>query len=156
VAFDAYLEIRRQVDQQINTALKCDTHISYLRRSCPCCFYKLEGEPELEFSSFVSIDGNNSLKRLGTTIRNTNDRLDSRTIVSDRWLTPAEVNRFKNEVTSQVKIYAVCCFATDIHHPLVNAGGRKHQCCRRLGRHCGRRYRPWVYPAMEKCRSRRA
>ena len=116
MAFDAYLEICRQVDQQINTALKCDTQISYLRRSCPCCFYKLEGEPELEFSSFVSIDGNNSLKRLGTTIRNTNERLDSRTIVSDRWITPEEVNRFKDEVTSQVRIYAVCCFTTNIRH----------------------------------------
>jgi hypothetical protein len=116
VAFDAYLEICRQVDQQINTALKYDTHISYLRQSCPCCFYKLEGEPDLDFSSFVSIDGNNSLKRLGTTVRNTNERLDSRTIVSDRWLTPEEVNRFKDEV-SQVRICSVCCFTTDIHHP---------------------------------------
>ena len=82
----------------------------------------------MEFSSFVSIDGNNSLKRLGTSVRNTNDRLDSRTIVSDRWLTPEEVNRFKDEVVSQVRIYTVCRFATDIPLPLVNkAGGRKHQ-----------------------------
>jgi hypothetical protein len=103
-AFDAYLEICRQVDQQINAALKYDSRISHLKRSCPCCFYKLEGEPELEFSCFVSIDGNNSLKRLGTSVRNSNDRLDSRTVVSDRWLTAEAVNRFKDEVIPRVRI----------------------------------------------------
>ena len=64
----------------------------------------MEDEPELEFSCLVSIDRNNSLKRLGATIRQTNDRLDSRNIVSDHWLTNEEVNKFKDEVKSRVRI----------------------------------------------------
>jgi hypothetical protein len=102
VAYDAYLDICRCVDQQINTALGYNTPTSRLLRSCPCCFYKLQGEPEMEFSSFVSIDGNNSLKHLGTSVRGINDRIDSRTVISDRWLTPEEVDRFKDEVKSRV------------------------------------------------------
>jgi hypothetical protein len=83
MAFDAYLEICRQVDKPINTSLGYNTHMSHLRRSCPWCFYNLEGEPELQFSCFVSIDGNNLLKCLGTSVCNTNDRLDSQTILLD-------------------------------------------------------------------------
>jgi hypothetical protein len=56
----------------------------------------------MQFSSFVSIDGNNSLKCLGTSIRGVSDRLDSRTILSDRWLTPEEVDHFKDEVKPRV------------------------------------------------------
>lgn len=66
--------------------------------SCPPCFYKLENEPQLEFSCLVSFDGNNSLKRLGEKIRNQQPRPDFRLILSDRWLTPAEVDIFKDEV----------------------------------------------------------
>ena len=101
-AYDAYLDICRHVDQQINAALGYNSSSSRLLRSCPCCFYQLDGEPEMEFSSFVSIDGNNSLKRLGTSVRGVNDRLDSRTILSDHWLTPEEVDRFKDEVKPRV------------------------------------------------------
>jgi hypothetical protein len=56
----------------------------------------------MQFSSFVSIDGNNSLKRLGASIRGVNERLDSRTILSDRWLMPEEVDHFKDEVKHRV------------------------------------------------------
>jgi hypothetical protein len=82
MAFNAYLEICQQVDQQINAALKYDSCISHLKWSCPCCFYKLESEPKLEFWSFVSIDGNNSLKHLDTSVRNSNNCLNSHTVIS--------------------------------------------------------------------------
>jgi hypothetical protein len=75
-----------------------------LRRACPPCFYKLQDEPELEFSSLVSIDGNNSLKRLGTSIRGVEDRVDTRAIKSDRWVPTEEVDRFKDEVKPQVSV----------------------------------------------------
>jgi hypothetical protein len=59
----------------------------------------------MEFSSFVSIDGNNSLKRLGASVRGVNDRIDSRTVLSDRWLMPEEVDRFKDEVKPRVSSF---------------------------------------------------
>ena len=83
---------------------KVDERLGYLApntrlaRRCPPCFYKLQDDPNLEFSALVSMDGNNSLKRIGATVRQRDDLFDSRTIDSDRWITAEEVDRFKNEV----------------------------------------------------------
>jgi hypothetical protein len=67
----------------------------------------LEDEPKQEFSCFISMDGNNSLKRLGETVRNQTARIDTRTLKSDRWLSAEEVDVFKDEVKSS----SVCLFA---------------------------------------------
>ena len=80
------------------------TPVERLRRSCPPCFYQLHDEPELEFSCLVSIDGNNSLKRLGTSVRGVDDRVNTRSITSDRWVSMEDVDRFKDEVQSRVSI----------------------------------------------------
>ena len=44
------------------------------------------------------MDGNNSLKRIGATVRQHDDLFDSQTIDSDWWIMAEEVDRFKNEV----------------------------------------------------------
>jgi len=92
----------QNVDKQVDAALGYNTRAARILQSCPCCFYKLEGEAELDFSCFVSIDGNNSLKRLGMSVLGKTDRLDSRTISSDRWVSIEEVDKFKDEVKPQV------------------------------------------------------
>jgi hypothetical protein len=71
--------------------------------ACPPCFYKLNNKLELEFSSLVSIDGGNSLKQVGTAVRGISARLDTRSILSDHWLPPKEVDQFKDEVKPQVR-----------------------------------------------------
>ena len=101
-AYDIYLSICRQVDKQINESLGYTTPAERLCRSCPPCFYSLHDEPELEFSCLVSIDGNNSLKRLGTSVHGVNERLDTRSITSDRWVSAEAVDCFKDEVPSRV------------------------------------------------------
>jgi hypothetical protein len=103
-----YLEICRRVTRKIKTALQAerDTSNCHLFQSCPACFYKLEDEPKLEYSCFLSFDGNNSLKRLGDKVRNQDSRADFRSLASPRWLTPAEVDRFKDEV--KVCIFCFC------------------------------------------------
>ena len=93
-----YLEIRRRIDRRIDNALGFDTPQSRLLRSCPSCFYMLDGEPNLKFSCLLSMDGNNSLKRLGSHVRDCQERLDSRFLDSDRWLTHEAIDRFKDEV----------------------------------------------------------
>jgi Kyakuja-Dileera-Zisupton transposase len=65
---------------------------------CPPCFYELDDEPELQFSSLVSIDGNNSLRHWAASAHNNSARIDTCTIESDCWLSAEEVNRFANEV----------------------------------------------------------
>ncbi|KIK10609.1 hypothetical protein PISMIDRAFT_124186, partial [Pisolithus microcarpus 441] len=62
-AFDVYLEIIHCVDQKIRVALNRSAREWRLRNECPACFYRVEDEPTLTFDWFVSIDGNNSLKR---------------------------------------------------------------------------------------------
>lgn len=108
IAYDAYLEICRCVNHQINIALRLNMPQLRLKQACPCCFNKLEDEPELEFSCFVSIDGNNSLKRLGSTVRNAKECLDSRTILSDHWISSEDVDRFKDEVRPRVSTFKMC------------------------------------------------
>ncbi|KXN91216.1 hypothetical protein AN958_02172 [Leucoagaricus sp. SymC.cos] len=71
--------------------LKCDTLYWQLRNACPACTYKLEGEGSLIFSLLVTLDGNDSLKRV---LRKENDviQVDGETHIpgkskelQDRW-----------------------------------------------------------------------
>ena len=97
-AFDIYLEICRQVDKKLNEHLEYNTPHAQLIRQCLPCFFKLQGEPDLEFSVMVTMDGNNSLKRIGPSIRAHEDLFDSRSIDSDRWVSVEDVDRFKDEI----------------------------------------------------------
>ncbi|KAJ7841691.1 hypothetical protein B0H14DRAFT_3086723 [Mycena olivaceomarginata] len=63
-AYDIYLEIRRQTDCLVNSALGRNTPNWRLKHTCPACMYKLEGEDELIFSMLFNMDGNDSLKRV--------------------------------------------------------------------------------------------
>ncbi|CAK5272797.1 unnamed protein product [Mycena citricolor] len=96
-AYDAYLEILRKVDDRIAATLNRDAEWE-VRNVCPPCFYKLEAEPKLRYSSFMSVDGNMSLKLVDTTFRAGNPRFDARQSASWRWLTTAQVDLFKDEV----------------------------------------------------------
>ncbi|KAF8157569.1 hypothetical protein K438DRAFT_1777209 [Mycena galopus ATCC 62051] len=64
IAYDLYLELRRQTDHRVNVALGRDTPGWRLKHTCPACMYKLEGEEDLIFSMLVTMDGNDSLKRV--------------------------------------------------------------------------------------------
>ncbi|KAF8166437.1 hypothetical protein K438DRAFT_1921486 [Mycena galopus ATCC 62051] len=64
IACDLYLELRRQTDHRVNVALGRDTPGWRLKHTCPACMYKLEGEEDLIFSMLVTMDGNDSLKRV--------------------------------------------------------------------------------------------
>lgn len=100
-AYDTYLEIQHRINKRIDVALHHDSPNWRLLNTCPSCFYKLEDEPALTFSCLLSMDGNNSLKWLGMAVHNKAARLDNRSLESDLWITPQEVNHFKNEVPSR-------------------------------------------------------
>jgi hypothetical protein len=93
-----YLEIQRRLDLKIDVALGHDSPNWHILNCCPACFYQLDDEPECKFCCFLSMDGNNSLKRLGEAVSKQKTRLDSRSIKSDCWLMPDEVDVFKDEV----------------------------------------------------------
>ncbi|KDQ49650.1 hypothetical protein JAAARDRAFT_143120 [Jaapia argillacea MUCL 33604] len=101
VAYDVYLEVLHRIDKNVNTALGHDTPNWRLLHSCPACFYKLKDETPLKPAFLCQMDGNNSLKRTHATLRGHQERQDVRCPREDYWLSPAEVDRFKDEVKSR-------------------------------------------------------
>ncbi|KAI5991218.1 hypothetical protein EDD15DRAFT_2388647 [Pisolithus albus] len=82
-AFDAYLDILDRVDRRLQHELGWDGPNWRLQNECPTCFYKLQNEPELDFSWLVSIDGNNSLKRWNPTVYGAVESVDE---PSEEWI----------------------------------------------------------------------
>lgn len=64
ISYDLYLSIREEVKQRVDIALGRDSPYWRLRHACPACSYKLEGEGDLVFKMLVTMDGNDSLKRI--------------------------------------------------------------------------------------------
>lgn len=65
--------------------------------------YKLEDEPQLKYSMLVAMDGNQSLKLVDDAFRAGKPLRDDRVGCSENWLTPAEVDRWKDEVRRTVR-----------------------------------------------------
>ncbi|KAJ6538407.1 hypothetical protein B0H10DRAFT_2448753 [Mycena sp. CBHHK59/15] len=85
VAYDAYLEIMRRVDSRASLALGRDA-AWFIHNVCAPC-----------------MDGNNSLKLIDATFRTGSLRADNRASTSFRWLTPEQVDVFKDEVADAQK-----------------------------------------------------
>ena len=100
IAYDTFLWILREVDKKVRHALGCNTLNCHFHNICPPCFYKIDSEPDLEFFFFASIDGNNSLRWMGDAIWNSNVWLDSQKLLLDRWISPEDVDLFKDEIKS--------------------------------------------------------
>lgn len=107
-AYDAYLEILYRVDQLLKRELKHDSPNWRLLNACPPCTYKLKDEPALNFDWFATIDGNNSLKRWGSSIHNSIARDDCRRPRTDYWISRDVVDKFKDEVKSRT-VGRLCC-----------------------------------------------
>jgi hypothetical protein len=75
--------------------------------------YKLADEPPMKYSMLATMDGNNLLKLVDSTFRSGLSRLDDRMSTSSRWITPEDVDRFKDEVaTSHQKVRYLLMFIT--------------------------------------------
>ncbi|KAF8576056.1 hypothetical protein K439DRAFT_1623133 [Ramaria rubella] len=64
ITFDAYIEVHWQINSRVNIELQRDSPEWHLQNVCPPCMYTLEDEPSLECSMLVTMDGNESLKRV--------------------------------------------------------------------------------------------
>ncbi|KAF9049005.1 hypothetical protein BJ165DRAFT_1343532, partial [Panaeolus papilionaceus] len=105
VAYDAYLSVLDLVNHKINVVFGRDKEGWRLRHACAPCTYKLQGEPTLKFSMFVTMDGNDSLKRLARRDRTeqvegekelgeNHERHDPRVVRGDYYLSREEVDRW--------------------------------------------------------------
>jgi hypothetical protein len=112
ICFDVYLSIRNCIDQRIQTVLNRDDPGWRLRHACPACTYKLTGEAELVFSMLVTMDGNDSLKRIqcrkpappdpgdgdAPVIGEPNERKDERTVGAGYYITREQVDRWSRDI----------------------------------------------------------
>ncbi|KAJ7222792.1 hypothetical protein C8J57DRAFT_1440271 [Mycena rebaudengoi] len=64
VCYDLYLDLRTRTETRVKKVLGRDAPDCRLKTTCPACTYKLEGEADLIFDMLVTMDGNNSLKRV--------------------------------------------------------------------------------------------
>ncbi|KAK6975041.1 hypothetical protein R3P38DRAFT_3335209 [Favolaschia claudopus] len=110
VCFDLYLEILSDVEARVKKALGRDSPDWRLKNCCPCCTYELEGEEAMVFSMLITMDGNNSLKRIlrkdrgavdeeGIPLRGNRERHDPRAEEAggDYFLSRERVNRWAKE-----------------------------------------------------------
>ncbi|KAJ7838290.1 hypothetical protein B0H14DRAFT_2789842, partial [Mycena olivaceomarginata] len=86
----------REVDARVDAAMG-RTGDWHSQNVCPPCFYKTDGEPHLKYKFLGTMDGNNSLKLVDTPFR-PGLRPDNRQSTSPRWITPEQVDVYKDEV----------------------------------------------------------
>ena len=115
IAYDLYLLIREDVLSHVNIALERDSPYYRLRHACPACTYKLQGEPKLIFEILVTMDGNDSLKRIlrqdppaapaegeatpeGPEVGESRERPDSRKVGGDYLISRENVDRWAKTV----------------------------------------------------------
>ncbi|KAF8166470.1 hypothetical protein K438DRAFT_2025151 [Mycena galopus ATCC 62051] len=63
ISYDLYLDLRHQTDERVMRALGRNSSWC-LKHACPACNYKLEGEDVLVFDTLMTMDSNDSLKRV--------------------------------------------------------------------------------------------
>ncbi|KAJ7482796.1 hypothetical protein B0H11DRAFT_2193172 [Mycena galericulata] len=102
IAYDAYLAVLRGVEARSRIALG-RTGTWYMDNVCAPCLYKTVGEPYLRFAWMGAMDGNNSLKQVDSILHMGNTRADDRVSQHDRWITPEQVDVFKDEVSNSQK-----------------------------------------------------
>ena len=100
-------------------ALERDSPYYRLRHTCPACSYKLEGEAELIFQMLVTMDGNDSLKRIlrrdppataaegepppeGPQVGESREQPDSRNAGGDYLLSREKVDRWAKTVLEEL------------------------------------------------------
>ncbi|KAF9032730.1 hypothetical protein BJ165DRAFT_1410660 [Panaeolus papilionaceus] len=82
-AFDSFLEIQRHIHQLENEALQRPS--DWAQKNV----------------FLVAMDGNNSLKLVDSTFQAGNEHADARISNSTHWITPEDVNMFKDEVSKK-------------------------------------------------------
>lgn len=109
ICYDVYIQIKNGVQSRVSVVLQRGGNWR-LRNACPACTYKLEGEEKLIFEMLVTMDGNDSLKRIlcretsynpedGRPTFRSMERPDNRCVSGDYYLSRERVDRWaKNQV----------------------------------------------------------
>lgn len=107
-------------------ALQCDAPYWRLSHASPACTYKLKGEADLIFKMLVTMDGNNSLKRIlchqpvatlaegepdpeGPQVGDSRELPDHRTVVGDYLLSREKVDQWAKEILQEILPVSFVC-----------------------------------------------
>jgi hypothetical protein len=101
IGFDLYMEISAASRLAVMKALKRDEKQWRLKNTCPCCSYKLKGEKKLDFEMLITMDGNNSLKRIRKNGTSTQELLDPRQSLGDYYIGRDEVEKWARGAAAQ-------------------------------------------------------
>ncbi|KAJ7026529.1 hypothetical protein C8F04DRAFT_1268048 [Mycena alexandri] len=104
-AYDLFLRVKEVVRHRVAQLLGRDGPDWRLQNACPACLYKVEGEEALDPPFFLTMDGNNSLKRVerregyttadGVKVSGESvEAIDDRAAPRDYYIPAAEVDRF--------------------------------------------------------------
>ncbi|KAJ3717531.1 hypothetical protein C8R42DRAFT_587087, partial [Lentinula raphanica] len=111
ISFDLYLDVSLRTRTRVMKALGRDSDNWRLMNTCPCCMYRVEGEPKLRFSIILgTMDGNNSLKRLYRKDASdeegipeqSKERTDLRFGGGDYYLSREEVDKWSRDALQEV------------------------------------------------------
>lgn len=115
ICYDLFIEIRAGVQKLVDEALGRDSPTWHLQNACSACTYRLENEPPLVFDMLVTMDGNDSLKRIiqkdlpelsdeGNTVMTglSKEVFDSRQVPGDYYISREKVNRWARDPVMQV------------------------------------------------------
>ncbi|KAG9123416.1 hypothetical protein FRC07_014972 [Ceratobasidium sp. 392] len=95
-ALDVYLMIEHEVKQRLAVAMGRDDPDWRIKHACMACTYTLENEPPLQYTLLVTMDGNDSLKRISEAAT-----ADHRRYASSYYLTPEEVDKYAKDESRQ-------------------------------------------------------
>ncbi|TFK59396.1 hypothetical protein BDN72DRAFT_780810, partial [Pluteus cervinus] len=97
ICYDAFIAVREGARARALAAVGRGGPDWRLKNACPCCCYKLSEEPKLTFEMLITMDGNNSLKRVlrrdpkgGESV----ERVDTRCVGGDYYLPRDDVDRW--------------------------------------------------------------
>ncbi|PPR03885.1 hypothetical protein CVT24_008145 [Panaeolus cyanescens] len=105
---DIFLQLKAEVQMRVLKAVGRDERNWRRKNACAPCTYKVADEPQLVFDMLVTMDGNDSLKRIvrrkedGTgkagEVGESSERPDAREVQGDYYLTQQEVDKWARDV----------------------------------------------------------
>ena len=109
VAYDMYLEVQHCIQTQLDIVLGRSADDWHIKTACPACMFKIVDDPNLAYGFLVTMDGNDSLKRVervmktkdanGKTVGTTNiEAYNSQRCKGKTYIHSEVVDVFKDEV----------------------------------------------------------
>ncbi|KAH8824475.1 hypothetical protein DL96DRAFT_1416420, partial [Flagelloscypha sp. PMI_526] len=112
IALDLYIQLSHHVEMWVDQKLERGADDWHFRHFCPVCTHEVQEEPALQFKLLVTIDGNESLKRIGRRKLETREdgsqartgpsaeRPDQQSSYCSFFLPRMEVDQFAKDTTS--------------------------------------------------------